>query len=228
VDLRGQPSQLRRIDRSRLVQLAFDDEHPAAPPWQPRSIEQQGGQSSRLRLVEAVLRRCVPRATVASPAPAREGPAGAIESLPLPSDASNGRRRRTAIHASELWRRIVAQTAKVRRRIVLNTPLFMCRSIFVQESESGCRRIATPAPRPATIKATTAPITMRREAPFLIGRGRDAFSFCGFLGAVPAPGSALAVSPRQGTSETSRRRHAEQSPRSPGVGVCKAPQLEHP
>src|SRR5712671_5758343 len=158
--------------------------------------------------------RCVPRATVASRTAARGGGAG----------SSNGVWRRMAIHASDAWRWMAVHA---------------CAGVWrwraVHASESVCRPIA--AARPATRNAQAAPNAMRRKARPPRNLARSALTAPGRLNAPTGfadaglevvPASVGLVGARQGGSDGRRRRHAAQTPRSPGAASYRAPQLVHP
>jgi len=158
--------------------------------------------------------RCVPRATVASRTAARGGGTG----------SSNGVWRRMAIHASDAWRWMAVHA---------------CAGVWrwraVHASESVCRPIA--AARPATRNAQAAPNAMRRKARPPRNLARSALTAPGRLNAPTGfadaglevvPASVGLVGARQGGSDGRRRRHAAQTPRSPGAASYRAPQLVHP
>src|SRR6202040_3373411 len=79
--------------------------------------------------------------------------------------ASNGVYRRTAIHASEVWRLMaIHESDKVWRPLAIHGSDSVWRRMVVHVSDSLCRWVMIVAPRPATSSAPTAPITMRRRA----------------------------------------------------------------
>ena len=104
------------------------------------------------------------------------------------------------------------------------------RRIADHASETVWRPIA--AARPATRNAQAAPNAMRRKARPPRKLARSALTALGRLKTAPTglaeAGAGLAPPDRQGGSDGRRRRHAAQTPRSPGAASYKAPQPEHP
>src|SRR6266851_4404642 len=170
-------------------------------------------------------RLCVPRAAVASRTAACDGGVG----------SSNGVWRRMAIHASDAWRWMAIHASDAWRWMAIQAADGVRRWMDVHPSESVRRPIA--AARPATRNAQAAPNAMRRKARPPRKRGRSALTAPGRLNAPTGfAGAGLEVvrasvglvGARQGGSDGRRRRHAAQTPRSPGAASYRAPQLVHP
>ena len=111
--------------------------------------------------------------------------------------------RRMAVHAFDVCRRMAVQACDT----------FLWRRIAVQASDSGPR--GPDAARPATTKAAATPIAMRCHARPFTKLARKPL----------APPGRLKFAP-DGCADGRTLRHVEQTPRSAGPGVFKAPHLE--